>query len=378
MKKPLARPLIKIFANGFYRENTGLLLTLFILVFINFFYTNVLNQTHLTHEELIQNALKLVISSVSEPLGIVLLLGVFYIYSLKSWQYVAKRLDNADIQFLFYSTNAAKWKLQMQSWLITQFVISIPILVIGLYAVVIGVIFGYWLNPFLIIISLIGLNIYGAYRYTATINNVLAKPVKLINMSWLKNWPKPFFSLFLYEIVARKRLAYFITKLASLAGILFVFGVFNESHDDVRLFGVVALTVALSHVILLYQANEFELLYIRFARNFPYEQSYLNRQKWALWLIIMLPELSWFIVMGGLINGLIGALLAMSLVMLFEAVLKVTGQYMYYYLKLTFGVTIIFLLVNLFGLTLPLAIFNILAAWALLYLYRNRLVMEEV
>ena len=84
MKRPLTRSLVKVFANGFYRENTGLLLTLFITVFINFFYTNVLNQTHLTKNEIIQNALKLVIGSVSEPLGTLLLLFVFFVYSLKS------------------------------------------------------------------------------------------------------------------------------------------------------------------------------------------------------------------------------------------------------------------------------------------------------
>ncbi|WP_139255284.1 hypothetical protein [Hymenobacter psychrophilus] len=373
----MTRPLIKIFASGFYRENTGLLLTLFILIFINFFYTNVLNQTHLTHEELIQNALKLVISSVSEPLGVILLLSVFFIYSLKSWQYVGKRLGNMDVQFLFYSINSAPWNRQLQSWFVTQFIISIPILIIGLYAVIVGVVFGYWLTPFLIIIYLTGIITYGAYHYTTSVSKVLAESFETGNITWLGNWHKPLFSLFLYEIVARKRFAYLVTKLVSFAGVVLLFSVFNELHTDVRIFGVIALWVALSHVILLYQENKFDMQFMRFARNFPQRQYRLHIQKMILWIIVLLPELLWFLVVGGLNNGLTGILLTMSLLLLFGTVLKIIGQRMYYYLRLTFGLSISFLLINLFGLTLPLAMTNIIAAWALLYLYRNRLVMEE-
>ncbi|WP_375436339.1 hypothetical protein [uncultured Hymenobacter sp.] len=115
MKRPLTRALIKIVATGFYRQHTGFLLSLFVLVFINFFYTNVLNQTHLTREQLLQTALKLVISSVSEPLGVVLLFGLFLLYSWKSWQYVAGRLQGVDVQFLYYSSTALRWTRQVQS-----------------------------------------------------------------------------------------------------------------------------------------------------------------------------------------------------------------------------------------------------------------------
>ena len=115
MKRPLTRVLIKVVANGFYQEHTGLLLSLFIVIFINFFYTSVLNQTHLTEEQIIQNALKLVITTVSEPLGVVFLFSLCFLYSVKSWQYVAGRLKRVDVQFLFYSSNALSWARQVQS-----------------------------------------------------------------------------------------------------------------------------------------------------------------------------------------------------------------------------------------------------------------------
>ena len=132
MKRPLTRALIKIVATGFYRQHTGFLLALFVVIFINFFYTPVLNQTHLTREEILATALKLVLSAVSEPLGVGLLGGLLLLYSWKSWQYVASRLQAEDVEFLYYSSNALPWSRQVQSWTLVQLVVCLPLVMISL------------------------------------------------------------------------------------------------------------------------------------------------------------------------------------------------------------------------------------------------------
>jgi ABC-2 type transport system ATP-binding protein len=115
MTHPLTRVLLRVVARGFYQQHTGGLITLFLLVFINFFWTRVPNQSHLTAEQITQNGFRLVILSVSEPLGITLLLGSCFGYSLKSWHYVAGRLQRPDVQFLAYSSNALPWSRQVLS-----------------------------------------------------------------------------------------------------------------------------------------------------------------------------------------------------------------------------------------------------------------------
>ena len=89
MKRPLTRVLLKVVANGFYQEHTGWLISLFLVVFVNFFWTRVPNQNHLTEKQITENGFRLVILSVSEPIGVAALLSVCFFYSLKSWHYVA-------------------------------------------------------------------------------------------------------------------------------------------------------------------------------------------------------------------------------------------------------------------------------------------------
>jgi hypothetical protein len=115
MKRPLTRVLLKVVASGFYQQHTGGLITLFLLVFSNFIWTQVPNQNHVTHEQLLQNGFRLVLTAVSEPLGMAALLGLCLLYSLKSWHYVAGRLKSPDMQFLAYSSNALPWYRQLLS-----------------------------------------------------------------------------------------------------------------------------------------------------------------------------------------------------------------------------------------------------------------------
>ncbi|SFF39123.1 hypothetical protein, partial [Spirosoma endophyticum] len=167
MKKPVIRVLLKVVASGFYQEHTGLLLALFILIFCNFFYTSVLNQTHLTQQQITLNALKLVLTTVSEPLGVVFLLSLFLLYSVKCGQYVARRVKQVDVQFLAYSITALSWGRQLQAWFVVQLVMSLPIVGLGLFAMLIGFTFGHRLIPLLIPIYLLGLigSVAGYYTY---------------------------------------------------------------------------------------------------------------------------------------------------------------------------------------------------------------------
>ncbi|GAB3898771.1 hypothetical protein [Spirosoma agri] len=372
MKKPLTRVLVKVVASGFYREHTGLLLTLFILIFINFFYTSVLNQTHLTQEQIILNALKLVLTSVSEPLGVIVLFGIFLLYSVKSWQYVAGRLTGVDVQFLLYSSTALSPARQRQSWAILQFVLSLPIIGLGVFTLIIGFAFGHWVIPSVIPIYLLTLIAYSAWYYTRLINTPLGEPATAGKLTWLQRWPKPFFSLFLYEIISKKRVPYVLTKVASAISIALVFSVFPDAHTDVRLFGVLSLCSALTHVVLIYQSSEFELFYLRFTRNFPYRQWQLFVQQGALFGFLLLPELLWFLLVGDLRAGLLGAGLLLSTTLVFRAVLYALGQRMDYYLRFVFGLFTFFLLVILFGGTELLVVCDVVAAWMLTYRYHDQ------
>lgn len=373
MKRPLTRVLVKIVAAGFYRQHTGFLLSFFILVFINFFYTNVLNQTHLTREQLLQTALKLVLSSVSEPLGVVLLSGIFLLYSWKSWQYVASRLRGVDMQFLVYSSTALPWSRQVQSWVLVQLVLSLPLVLVGLYAMLIGLAYGHWLIPLLLPLYLLALVVGGALYYTRLLNDPpTTEGAPAAVGAWLRRGPKPLFSLFLYEILDKKRLPYGITKVGSLVCVALLFSVFPDAHSDLRLLGFIGLCVALTQVVLLYQASEFEKFYLQFTRNFPYSFWQIFGQQVALYGALLLPELIWFLMVGTSSQGLLGAGLLLGVTLFFRALLYWLGHQLQVYLRVVFSFFLAFLFTTLFGWTELLIVGNVVAAGVLLYRYQHQ------
>jgi len=367
MKRPLTRVLLKVVATGFYQQHSGGLISLFLLVVINFFWTRVPNQNHVTHEQLLQNGFSLVLMSVSEPLGVAVLLGGCLLYSLKSWHYVAGRLKSADVQFLTYSSNALPWSQQVLSWSVVQGVLLLPVGVLCLYAMVIGVVFHHWLVPVLLPGYLLLLIVLGAGYYTRLLNDTVVKPDKLAALTWARTWPKPLFSLFIYEIIAQKRVPYLLTKFASVASSALLLLAFWDARTDGRLLGMIALCCAVGHSILVFQAAEFEWFYLPFARNLPYGRGHVYGQHVLLYGFLLLPELVWLLTAGGRSTGLPAAGLLLSLTLLLRTLLYWTGQHMTSYLRLVVGLFLFVLLANLFGLTSLLALGSAVAAGILLY-----------
>lgn len=370
MIHPLTRVLLRVVARAFYQQHTGGLLTLFLLAFINFFWTRVPDPTHITHEQLLQNGFRLVIMSVSEPLGVAVLLGSCFCYSLKSWHYVAGRLQRPDVQFLAYSSTALSWSRQVKSWTVVQGVILLPIVALCLYAMVIGLAFHHWLVPALLPVYLLLLAGTGASYYTHLLNRTVVKPDKLAGLTWARRWPKPLFSLFIYEIIAKKRVPYLLTKLASAVSIALLLLAFPDSRADGRVAGMVGLCCAVGHAVLVFQAGEFEAFYLTFARNLPYGWRQTYGQQVLLYGLLTLPELTWLTVAGGFSTGLLAASLLLSVVLLLRGLLYWTGQHMTAYLRIVVSLFLVLLLANLFGLTGLLALGSALAAGVLLHKYR--------
>lgn len=370
MRRPLTRVLLRVVATGFYQEHTGLLITLFLVVFTNFFWTKVASQSHLTEEQTIQNGLRLVIASVSEPIGVAALVSVCFFYSLKSWHYVAGRLKSVDAQFLAYSSNAFGWRQQVASWSVVQGVILLPVVVLCLYAMVVGFIFHHWLVPVLLPVLLLSLTVTGAVYYTRLLNDTILKPDKVAGLRWARHWPKPLFSLYLYEVVSKKRVTYLITKAASAASIVLLLLAFPASHADVRLAGMIGLCCAVGHVVLIFQAGEFELFYLPFARNLPYGRAQVYGQQALLYGMLLLPELIWLLSANRFSAGVTGAALLLGVTLLLRTLLYCTGQHMTSYLRVVFSLFFFFLLANLFGLTGLLALGSALAAGILHYRHR--------
>lgn len=368
MSRPLTRVLINVIAADFYRQHTGLLLSLFILLVSNFFYTSVLNQTHLTQPQIIQHALKLVLTSVSEPLGVVILVGICWLYCHKCWQYVTGRLHRPDVYFLRYTATALPRRRQHQSWAWVQLIMMLPLWSIGLFASVIGFRFGHWLVPTLLPLYLSGLVGYSGWRYSRLLDAPTQQPSPG-KLDRFRGWPKPFFSLFLYELVLNRRLSYGLAKLASFASIGLAYSILANDLTGLRLVGLLSVCSAVSHAMLLYQSSEFERFYLRFGRNLPYSRWQVFGQQGAQLGVLLLPELLGLVGVGGLSDGLWAGSLLLGLSLLFRSLLYRLGSQSVVYLRWVFGLFIGCLVGLLFDLTVWLALGSIVIAGALSYYY---------
>lgn len=367
MASSLTRVLLKVVARGFYQEHTGWLSALFLLVFINFFWTRVPNQAHVTPQQLLEHGFGLVLLTVSEPLGVALLLGLGLGYSLKSWHYVAGRLRRPDLQFLLYSSTALPWRRQLQAWSLVQGVILLPFSSLCGYALVIGLRFHHWLVPLCLPAYLLLLTVAGAGYYTRLLNATADQPDRAAGLSWGRRWPKPVFSLFLYEISVHQRLTYLLTKLASAGSIALLLLAFPDSRSEERLLGLLALCCAVGHGLLAFQASAFEAAYAPLLRNLPYGRAQVAGQQVLLYGLLLLPEAVGLGLVGGFRSGLLAAGYLLSVTLLLRALLYWTGQHMTPYLRLVCGVFLFLLLANLFNLTGLLALGSAGAAAVLLY-----------
>lgn len=367
MPRSLIKVLLKIFVFGFYRMHAGLLLTLFISLFIHFFFTSVLNQTHLTQEGIILNNLKLVLTSVSNPAAMGLLFLIWLIYTVKSAKYVMAQLSMPQNQFLFYSSNSLSIRRQLVSWLVIQFLISLPIIALGMFATAIGFIFHYYVIPAIIPFYL-GLLIFAsAYYYTGSSNQLIQNNDETYSLGFVKNWPKPLFSLFLYQILSANSLTYLITKLGSGVILTGFYVLFYKANSDLRSAGMAILAVILSHAVLIFQSHEFETNFLRFARNFPDSRQRVFSNITMLHLILILPEIIWIFATNNLLGTVEITLLGISFALLLRTILYRLGLKMAAYLQYAFGLFIVSSLFLLFGLIWPVVFLNLVISSILFY-----------
>jgi hypothetical protein len=251
-----------------------------------------------------------------------------------------------------------------------QGVILLPLAVLYGYAVVVGLLFNYWLVPLLLPGYLLLLAAGAATYYAQLLNATTGRPDRAAGLGWARRWPKPVSSWFLYEIIAKKRLPYLLTKLASAASIALLLLAFPEARTDARLAGMLALCCAFGHSVLAFQAHEFELFYLRFARSLPYGPGRVASQQVLLCSALLLPELLWLLVASPLRAGLPAAGLLLGAALLLRALLYCTGPHITPYLRLAVSLFLFLLLANLFGITALLAMGCTLTAGILFYCYR--------
>lgn len=352
MQQPLSNILVKVFARGFYKVNSGLLIFLFVILVSYCFFINTLGDVKLLPpgKELYYQFM-ILITFVSSPGMMLMFFTIWIFYTIKSWQYVSSQLQIEDHEFLYYSILSASKGKQFKGWLYMQFIISLPFAGYALLASIIGVVLHHYAMVMIIILFITLLINITAFIYTKQLNTL----IKDDGETWLINlgqtWRKPFFSLFIYHLFDRLKMALMLTKLLSCIAIRSIMFSFEDSGTNGRVAAFAVSGIVMAHAILIYQQHRFALVYLNVTRNLPYSLGRLYVRQMLTYSVLLLPECIWIIINFKFLMaiGLLGILL--GIIMLFHSILYRIGLAMNKYLPWLLGVFFATSLIILFGLT---------------------------
>ena len=359
---PLTNILIKIFANGFYRVHAGL-----------FLFVGLVMVGAVPPERLWMYEKSLIIAFVSSPM-MALVFALWLVYTIKATHYVAGQIFAVNQQFLFYSSNSVSRKKQFISWFSTQFVILLPIIAYGIMAVFVAVGYGYYLSATTIIFYLLLLNAGSTLLFIRLVNRLVDGSKQSIFLKIGRKWPKPFFSLFIYNLFDKMKVAYIITKVLSWLIVTGVFLLFADVRSDLRVAVIAMLAIITAHALLIYNQRVFEEKYLSFSRNLPYSTGtrFLNYLK--TYLVLLVPEAVWLFSRFNPAIAVELLLAGLSIAMLFHCLLYRIGINMDRYLQWILFLFVVIFWVILYKLLWLLVIVNLAVSFLVFYVnyYNDR------
>lgn len=352
----LTNVLNKIFVYGFYRAHAGV----FIFIFLVFFGA-------VPGDQLLSYHKALMLAFLSSPLLLAVVFAIWLLYAAKSWHFVAGQLTQPHHQFLYYSTGAYSRKLQSGSWLIIQFNILMPVIVYALLALGVGIYYHTYAAVAAVILFLLLLIITGAVICRAFSYKLSEDTQQSALLRWSTNWRKPYFSLYIYHIFDQKKVAYIIVKLISWLVITAVFALFADVQHDARVAGIAVLCIAIAHAVIIFEERTFEETYLTIARNLPYRRIAVFFGFIAVYLLLLLPEIVWLFMRFQPLFAIQLLLLALSIMMLFHAMLYYIGLDMEKYMTRILALFMIIFWVIMFRAIGGSIAVNLIAGFLLFY-----------
>lgn len=358
---PLTNILMRIFAAGFYRAHSGMLIFLFGTIISYCFFINTLG-TVPTWAFAKWN-LVITLSLVSNPFVLFVFFLVCFGYAVKSLQYNAAQLALKTNEFLYYTCSSLNKFQQFRSWFIVQFNIFLPLWIYGVFAAIIGVNYGHFVIPACLLIYLVILTGTTTLIYLKIVNSLIDINKQTLFMRLIRGWNKPFFLLYTFYVFNKLKLAFLITKIVSWIFIMGMVFLFSDQKNDIIIPATVMLVLITTHSILIYNEYRFTETFLYFSHNFPFSKSKLFLGFSASYLILMLPELLWLSTNYNVVTVVGIICMGLSLLLLFRSLLYWLGSDIKKFLFCVFLLFNIFFLVILYKAIWYLPPVNLLIAY---------------
>jgi len=322
--------MIKIFSNGFYRQNGATILFVFSTILIYCFYINTLGDVEL--DEVTEWNLAVTIAFVSNPLMVGIFIIAVIVYAFKIWQYFIKQIQLPANEFIFYSVNAASKRTQFIAWLAVHFKIMIPLWSYSLFSLIIGFSYKYYIIPVALNLFVFFINQMLAYLSFRKLNSF--KEERNLRKGYIFNlsFKKGINILYFLNLLDKGKIAFVITKFISIVISFWVINLFENETDIRRPLLMVVLLIVSSHIIIIFNEYAFNERYLYFIHNLPIPL-------WLKWLgpstnylLILLPEIAWLIMNFSAIYSIQFIIVGISMILFLRALTYYTGTIMRRYL----------------------------------------------
>ncbi|TKC10332.1 hypothetical protein FA048_09070 [Pedobacter polaris] len=279
--------LIRTIGATFYQRHVGLFLVIFYLLF-----------GMIQGYDLILFHKALLLSICSSPLNLLILFGIWILYSLKSLLFVRQKLSQEDYGFAKELTAVSK-KAQIIIWIKVYSFLLVPVLCYAGLVIITSIVHQYFFS-FFATIAMLGLVMISLAIYTYRSSNFNFN----VSKAWL-NFPnlkinKPFWSWPIWYLLNEQRIMLLICKIVSFLAFKAILLVFADIPNDIRIYLTALLAVVLSHAILILNLTKFDAFYNSFAKNLPINA--IKRLTYWVFVfgLLLIPELILLVVSTGI------------------------------------------------------------------------------
>jgi len=361
----LARLLIKCYGKEFYKINAGFLITAFTVIIGYGLFIKTAG--HIPEGQALTINFILLLQFLEAPVMTLMVCFLWLIYSIKCWRYVWKMSLREDQVFWRYSATSISLSKQFANWLFFQWYLFLPLAFYWVIATVYGLFTQHYQASLFSGAYLTGLTLLSAALYLYRFNFYPFGKQGTSQLFTMRNCPKPVFSLFLFEILSNTKLNLLLTKSISLLLIIGFYQLFDDVDQIARTAGIIALCLTLSHGLMAYQDDLFTKTHLYFMLQFPYQRLLIYFYRICTYMLLLLPELLWYLFSFYFPIALLLIGLSISSILFIRAIPEIIGLNMRIFLKWIFGYFFVSMILLLYNLGWYVVAINALSAISIFY-----------
>ncbi len=264
----------------YYRKNL-----LFLLVVVLFAFGFLKGQEHQSIVKQALNSPKLLLYAVF----------LWLLYGVKTYLFVLRSLGQPDFRFLFHLRLLSLWQ-RLVVWFYVSFMLSQLTFLYAVFMVVEGLALGKFMSVFFVFGSQFFLMLLGVFIYERRIRQTPeAKFIFSLTFPQFFKFRLPAVLFYHKYLLYKEPILLLLTKFFSIFSLLFVVWLFPTDDYDQRLFSMLAVIVAVSHLRICSQYIYFQNRHLAVFRNLPLSFWYKSLMLLLGYFVLLLPEIYLFI-----------------------------------------------------------------------------------